>query len=74
MTESQGLLRYWPDSQIDTLVDELVDTALYHPELASLKLADLLRCVLLIQVLHQYENQLDACVTQLDGVIVRTLS
>ena len=55
--ESDG--RLWPDNYLDTLVNDLIATAFYNPELAGLKFAALARYA----VLQRFQNELNYSIT-----------
>jgi hypothetical protein len=70
--ESDG--RLWPDNYLDTLVNDLIATAFYNPELAGLKFAALARYAVLLRFQNDFNNNIVLSMMALDSVLQSALT
>jgi hypothetical protein len=73
MTESQGFARYWPDSHLDALINDLAFTAFNNPEMVGLKFVALARYAILLQFQNDLDYSIMLSMIALDNVLQSAL-
>ena len=71
VTESDG--RSLPDNYLDTLVNDLIATAFYNPEMAGLKFVELARYAVLLQFQNDLNKRVMLSMMALDCVLQSAL-
>ena len=74
LKEAENDGKSWPDSQIDLMIRDLIDTALNRPEEVGLKGLALARYALAFNLANQFNYQLCQCIEALGSTLQLTLT